>query len=162
MRRLYAPVAQLDRASDSGSEGWGFESLRAYQNREIRICLPWATDSGFSFPCMKRHRPGAESAAAASLCADMAVPRIPSGHYPEEIRTAVLTEISSLPVGNRCHHVQPVRFNGGDRLFPTSKRGVLAIKRQALLFLPLLSGLFLLCACVFLYSVNFYCPSLLS
>ena len=26
-----APVAQLDRASDSGSEGWGFESLRAYQ-----------------------------------------------------------------------------------------------------------------------------------
>ena len=25
-----APVAQLDRASDSGSEGWGFESLRAY------------------------------------------------------------------------------------------------------------------------------------
>ncbi len=27
----YAPVAQLDRASDSGSEGWGFESLPAYQ-----------------------------------------------------------------------------------------------------------------------------------
>ena len=26
----YAPVAQLDRASDSGSEGWGFESLQAY------------------------------------------------------------------------------------------------------------------------------------
>ena len=26
----FAPVAQLDRASDSGSEGWGFESLRAY------------------------------------------------------------------------------------------------------------------------------------
>ena len=25
----YAPVAQLDRASDSGSEGWGFESLQA-------------------------------------------------------------------------------------------------------------------------------------
>ena len=24
-----APVAQLDRASDFGSEGWGFESLRA-------------------------------------------------------------------------------------------------------------------------------------
>ena len=23
------PVAQLDRASDYGSEGWGFESLRA-------------------------------------------------------------------------------------------------------------------------------------
>ena len=28
-----APVAQLDRASDSGSEGWGFESLRAYQKK---------------------------------------------------------------------------------------------------------------------------------
>ena len=28
-----APVAQLDRASDFGSEGWGFESLRARQWR---------------------------------------------------------------------------------------------------------------------------------
>ena len=27
----YAPVAQLDRASDFGSEGLGFESLRAYK-----------------------------------------------------------------------------------------------------------------------------------
>jgi hypothetical protein len=26
-----APVAQLDRASDFGSEGWGFKSLRVYQ-----------------------------------------------------------------------------------------------------------------------------------
>ena len=26
-----APVAQLDRASDYGSEGWAFESLRVYQ-----------------------------------------------------------------------------------------------------------------------------------
>jgi hypothetical protein len=26
---VWAPVAQLDRASDYGSEGWGFESLRA-------------------------------------------------------------------------------------------------------------------------------------
>lgn len=25
-----APLAQLDRASDYGSEGWGFESLRAH------------------------------------------------------------------------------------------------------------------------------------
>ena len=30
-----APVAQLDRASDFGSEGWGFEPLRAY-------CIPQA------------------------------------------------------------------------------------------------------------------------
>src|SRR3954471_10659092 len=29
---LEAPVAQLDRASDFGSEGWGFKSLRARQN----------------------------------------------------------------------------------------------------------------------------------
>ena len=28
-----APVAQLDRASDFGSEGWGFESLRACSSR---------------------------------------------------------------------------------------------------------------------------------
>ncbi len=26
----FAPVAQMDRASDFGSEGWGFESLQAY------------------------------------------------------------------------------------------------------------------------------------
>jgi hypothetical protein len=26
------PVAQLDRASDFGSEGWGFDSLRGRQN----------------------------------------------------------------------------------------------------------------------------------
>ena len=31
MFRLYpAPVAQLDRVSDYGSEGWGFESSRAH------------------------------------------------------------------------------------------------------------------------------------
>jgi hypothetical protein len=29
-QREIAPVAQLDRASDFGSEGWGFKSLRAY------------------------------------------------------------------------------------------------------------------------------------
>ena len=28
----------MDRASDSGSEGWGFESLLAYQRRMIRTC----------------------------------------------------------------------------------------------------------------------------
>ena len=30
IKNLYAPVAQLDRASDYGSEGLGFESLRVY------------------------------------------------------------------------------------------------------------------------------------
>ena len=36
---LYAPVAQLDRVSDSDSEGRGFESRRAYHNRNIKkIC----------------------------------------------------------------------------------------------------------------------------
>ena len=30
-RLNYAPVAQLDRASDYGSEGWGFKSLRVHQ-----------------------------------------------------------------------------------------------------------------------------------
>ena len=38
-QRLRAPVAQLDRASDFGSEGWGFESLRAYgKYRESGRC----------------------------------------------------------------------------------------------------------------------------
>ena len=30
LRLNYAPVAQLDRASDYGSEGWGFKSLRVH------------------------------------------------------------------------------------------------------------------------------------
>ena len=30
-RFIFAPVAQLDRASDYGSEGWGFKSLRVHQ-----------------------------------------------------------------------------------------------------------------------------------
>ena len=36
--KLYAPIAQLDRALDYGSKGWGFESLWAYHfynNREV-------------------------------------------------------------------------------------------------------------------------------
>ncbi len=32
-----APVVQLDRASDSGSECWGFESLRAYQVHVVKM-----------------------------------------------------------------------------------------------------------------------------
>ena len=30
----------MDRASDSGSEGWGFESLPVYQKREDTIWYP--------------------------------------------------------------------------------------------------------------------------
>ena len=36
----YASVVQLDRASDSGSECWGFESLRACQIRVDRKVYP--------------------------------------------------------------------------------------------------------------------------
>jgi hypothetical protein len=31
MKEWNAPVAQLDRASDFGSEGWGFDSLRVHE-----------------------------------------------------------------------------------------------------------------------------------
>ena len=41
----------MDRASDSGSEGWGFESLPVYQKRIIRILSPWEKDSGYLFIC---------------------------------------------------------------------------------------------------------------
>src|SRR5512142_1417531 len=34
--RAPAPVAQLDRASDYGSEGWGFEFLRVHHPRRFR------------------------------------------------------------------------------------------------------------------------------
>ena len=34
---INAPVAQLDRVSDSDSEGRRFESCRAYQNKTVRL-----------------------------------------------------------------------------------------------------------------------------
>lgn len=38
-------VAQLNRASDYGSEGWGFESLRDHQQNKglqtFRVCSPF-------------------------------------------------------------------------------------------------------------------------
>ena len=37
----------MDRASDSGSEGWGFESLPVYQRRIIRILSLWEKDSDY-------------------------------------------------------------------------------------------------------------------
>src|SRR5512135_2853987 len=37
---LPAPVAQLDRASDYGSEGWGFEFLRAHHCSKTRKIAP--------------------------------------------------------------------------------------------------------------------------
>jgi hypothetical protein len=48
-RRVYAPVAQLDRASASGAEGYRFEPYRAYQsNQQFRsnIRPELLTDSG--------------------------------------------------------------------------------------------------------------------
>ncbi|GEM_PF-6670779 len=35
-----APVAQLDRASVFGTEGWGFESLRVYFPRQFQDRMP--------------------------------------------------------------------------------------------------------------------------
>ena len=34
-----APVAQVDRVSDYGSEGWGFESLRAHKQQQMTCRL---------------------------------------------------------------------------------------------------------------------------
>ena len=53
----YAAVAQLDRVTGYEPVGRGFESLQPYQIEKIRTCLPLATGSGFSFPCMKQHNP---------------------------------------------------------------------------------------------------------
>ena len=47
----------MDRASDSGSEGWGFESLPAYQKQVIP----------FGVTCFCVCRKGLERAAAAKL-----------------------------------------------------------------------------------------------
>ena len=43
---LGAPVAQLDRASDYGSEGLGFDSLRVYHFFYF-LSHQWFTDSKF-------------------------------------------------------------------------------------------------------------------
>ena len=51
-----APVAQLDRASDYGSEGLGFESLRVYKKKKCEsICQNsmnkiWGVFVLFDFP----------------------------------------------------------------------------------------------------------------
>ena len=47
-QRSYAAVAQLDRASDYGSEGLGFDSLQPYV-----INKPWRTLRGFFIWCAK-------------------------------------------------------------------------------------------------------------
>ena len=49
----------MDRASDSGSEGWGFESLLAYQRRIIRTCSQWemGSDYLFSWANLKKRSP---------------------------------------------------------------------------------------------------------
>ena len=36
-KKLYAPVAQLDRVSGYGPEGWGFESSRAYMQKALLV-----------------------------------------------------------------------------------------------------------------------------
>ena len=36
---IYAPVAQLDRVSGYGPEGWGFESSRAYRKKTEKGAL---------------------------------------------------------------------------------------------------------------------------
>ena len=35
----FTPVAQLDRASDFGSEGWGFKSSRAYDGNSVAVLI---------------------------------------------------------------------------------------------------------------------------
>ncbi len=48
-----ALVAQLDRASDYGSEGWGFESLRAHQIRSFPRTVSLELTATISIPAAK-------------------------------------------------------------------------------------------------------------
>jgi hypothetical protein len=43
------PVAQLDRASDFGSEGWGFDSLRGRQNLKAFSSAAWQRSRAVNF-----------------------------------------------------------------------------------------------------------------
>ncbi len=46
----------MDRASDSGSEGWGFESLPVYQSNIIRtISSLWEMGSDYLFISQRPH-----------------------------------------------------------------------------------------------------------
>ena len=50
---MYAPLAQLDRASGYGPEGRGFESLTAYQTKIIRtLSSRWEMGSDYFFILM--------------------------------------------------------------------------------------------------------------
>ncbi len=45
----------MDRASDSGSEGWGFESLPVYQKKAAGwAAFFWYTGRGLSYICLRR------------------------------------------------------------------------------------------------------------
>ena len=66
--RFYAPVAQLDRASDYGSEGLGFESLQVYKmtvdgrcmkvdGRCMKVDGRCMKVDGFFFPSSITHQP---------------------------------------------------------------------------------------------------------
>ena len=65
-----APVAQLDRASDFGSEGWGFESLRArhiFQQLTLLNLIFFAVVFTFCFQTLRYLRTAAFSLMKAML-----------------------------------------------------------------------------------------------
>ena len=69
----------MDRASDSGSEGWGFESLLAYQKR---VVLWMARFLAYSFP--KSGKYGAGWSIGVPVIIEYAVrPRQPGGRAPD-------------------------------------------------------------------------------
>src|SRR6266404_7018318 len=53
LESAHGPVAQLDRASDFGSEGWGFDSLRGRHSKN-RFAIPKTLPA--SFPAKKQLR----------------------------------------------------------------------------------------------------------
>ena len=82
LKSAYAPVAQLDRVSDSDSEGRWFESSRAYQKRAPhRGALFWLVrrtfDEPATFRCEARQIP--PEAASAQGAVSRSLVRIQSG-----------------------------------------------------------------------------------
>ena len=73
-RARFAPVAQLDRALDYGSEGWEFESLRARHFLLDKTMSCWAAAGVSGQVCLRRSMPiprmlaNTKGAGATSIC----------------------------------------------------------------------------------------------
>ena len=142
VRKLYAPVAQLDRVSDSDSEGHAFESHRAYQKKKpllFRGFFIFRTNGIFSFHVLtiKGKLGKILLVRGCSSMAELQLPklttwvRFPS---PAPLVCPHLRGHRGFPAGCRLSQVRPAVSpaslrNWKRRRFPWQRRNLSAISR---------------------------------